>query len=72
MVPEIEAIATDLWPSWKGGGEISNRPDTQLRLFGKPEVSGKRPLGVALARADDIETARDVANAVIADIEIKL
>ncbi|MCW8126034.1 formate-dependent phosphoribosylglycinamide formyltransferase [Microbulbifer halophilus] len=49
-----------------------SRPDTQLRLFGKPEVAGKRRLGVALARADDIETARDTANAVIADVEIKL
>lgn len=48
------------------------RPDTQLRLFGKPEVAGKRRLGVALARADDIETARAVANAVIADISVTL
>ncbi|MFC6635605.1 formate-dependent phosphoribosylglycinamide formyltransferase [Microbulbifer taiwanensis] len=49
-----------------------SRPDTQLRLFGKPEVAGKRRLGVALARADDVETARDIANAVIADIEVEL
>lgn len=49
-----------------------SRPDTQLRLFGKPEVAGKRRLGVALARADDIETARSTANAVIADIGVKL
>ncbi|WP_237056145.1 formate-dependent phosphoribosylglycinamide formyltransferase [Microbulbifer sediminum] len=53
-------------------GAALSRPDTQLRLFGKPEVAGKRRLGVALARADDIETARDTANAVIADIEVKL
>jgi len=33
-------------------------PDTQLRLFGKPEVSGRRRMGVALARADDITSAR--------------
>lgn len=49
-----------------------SRPDTQLRLFGKPEVAGKRRLGVALARADDVESARDIANAVIADIEVTL
>ena len=53
-------------------GAALSRPDTQLRLFGKPEVAGKRRLGVALARADDIGTARDTANAVIADIEVKL
>lgn len=49
-----------------------SRPDTQLRLFGKPEVDGKRRLGVALARADDVDIARSIANAVIADIEVKL
>ncbi|MFM1990014.1 MAG: hypothetical protein RJA99_2971 [Pseudomonadota bacterium] len=33
-------------------------PGTDLRLFGKPESFVKRRMGVALARADDIETAR--------------
>ncbi len=33
-------------------------PDTELRLFGKPEVDGERRMGVALARADSIEAAR--------------
>ncbi|MET0110514.1 MAG: formate-dependent phosphoribosylglycinamide formyltransferase [Candidatus Thiodiazotropha sp.] len=36
-------------------------PDTQLRLFGKPEVKGKRRMGVALARGTDIENAREKA-----------
>ena len=31
--------------------------DTQLRLFGKPEVRGERRMGVALARDDSIEAA---------------
>jgi len=35
--------------------------DTQLRLFGKPEVKGKRRMGVCLARADSIEQALDKA-----------
>ena len=39
-------------------------PDTSLRLFGKPAVSGKRRMGVALARAADIEAARAKARAV--------
>ena len=38
-------------------------PNTQLRLFGKPEVSGSRRMGVALALGDSIEQARAVANA---------
>lgn len=43
-------------------------PDTQLRLFGKPEVKGTRRLGVGLALASNIEEAVakavSVANAV--------
>ena len=31
---------------------------TMLRLFGKPELDGKRRMGVTLARADTIEAAR--------------
>ncbi len=48
------------------------RPDTQLRLFGKPEVAGKRRLGVALARAENVDRAREIANAVIGDIHVEL
>ena len=33
-------------------------PDTQLRLFGKPAVHGKRRMGVTLARADSLTDAR--------------
>jgi phosphoribosylglycinamide formyltransferase 2 len=32
--------------------------DTMLRLFGKPEVNGRRRMGVALARAESIDDAR--------------
>lgn len=39
------------------------QPDTQLRLFGKPEVRGKRRMGVALARGADLEAARARARA---------
>jgi phosphoribosylglycinamide formyltransferase 2 len=35
--------------------------DTDLRLFGKPEIHGRRRMGVALALADDIDSARDKA-----------
>ncbi len=36
-------------------------PDTDLRLFGKPEISGRRRMGVALARAEDVDNAREKA-----------
>lgn len=36
-------------------------PDTQIRLFGKPSVHGKRRMGVALARDEDLDRAREKA-----------
>ena len=36
-------------------------PDTQIRLFGKPEVHGERRMGVALARDNSLEAAKDKA-----------
>lgn len=36
-------------------------PGTSLRLFGKPEVSGKRRMGVALARDESLEAALEKA-----------
>jgi phosphoribosylglycinamide formyltransferase 2 len=47
-------------------------PDTQLRLFGKPEVAGKRRMAVGLGRAADIEQARAKARGVISALETHL
>ena len=41
-----------------------SQPDTQLRLFGKPDIQGRRRMGVAIARSDTIESAIEKANAV--------
>ena len=41
--------------------EVLAEPDTQLRLFGKPEVHGKRRMAVTLARGETIEQARQKA-----------
>ncbi|MES9854359.1 MAG: formate-dependent phosphoribosylglycinamide formyltransferase [Candidatus Thiodiazotropha sp. L084R] len=46
--------------------------DTQLRLFGKPEVKGKRRMGVALARGEEIEQARQKAMKVAAAVKTEL
>lgn len=46
--------------------------DTQIKLFGKPGVNGKRRMGVAIARADDIESAREKAKQSAASIKYKL
>jgi len=43
-------------------------PDTGLRLFGKPEVHGKRRMGVTLARATTLDEARAKARRTAAAI----
>jgi phosphoribosylglycinamide formyltransferase 2 len=44
------------------------RPDTELRLFGKPEVRGQRRIGVALARGETLDEAIDAARTVSARV----
>ncbi len=44
-------------PVYHGVAEALREPDTQLRLFGKPAVSGRRRMAVTLARADTLEEA---------------
>ncbi len=52
-----------------GIDEALRVPGTDLRLFGKPESFAKRRMGVALARADDVDTAR--VNAKLAASKVK-
>ena len=47
-------------------------PDTQLRLFGKPAVHGKRRMAVVLARDSNIEDARHKAARAARHLEIRL
>ena len=47
-------------------------PDTQIRLFGKPEVHGERRMGVGLALAESIDAARAKATAAAGAVEIVL
>jgi phosphoribosylglycinamide formyltransferase 2 len=47
-------------------------PDTQMRLFGKPSVSGQRRMAVTLARAEDINAARAKAHRAATAMEIRL
>ena len=46
--------------------------DTQVRLFGKPQVAGKRRMGVVLARGENIEDARKKARKSASEIHITL
>ena len=47
-------------------------PDTQIRLFGKPEVVGERRMGVCLSLGKNVEVARQKANAAASKIAAKL
>ena len=47
-------------------------PDTSVKLFGKPEVAGKRRMGVGLARGNTVEEARIKANEVSDAVDVCL
>jgi phosphoribosylglycinamide formyltransferase 2 len=47
-------------------------PDTQLRLFGKPGVSGQRRMGVVLARGETVADALDKARRGSAAVSVHL
>jgi phosphoribosylglycinamide formyltransferase 2 len=56
---------------YQGIGEaLALVPGAQLRLFGKPEIAGRRRLGVALARAADCSDAVEKAKAVAAKVGV--
>lgn len=68
ILPEGESEAV----SFSGLEKALAEPDVQLRLFGKPELKGRRRMGVALARADDIESAREKACRASAAVDVHL
>jgi phosphoribosylglycinamide formyltransferase 2 len=45
-------------------------PDTDIRLFGKPDIHGKRRMGVALALGSSIEEARRKAREACAKVKL--
>jgi phosphoribosylglycinamide formyltransferase 2 len=58
--------------SYSGLEEALAQPDTQLRLFGKPEVNGERRMGVCLAKGETIEEARRKANKAAGKVKYSL
>ncbi|MBN8741511.1 MAG: phosphoribosylglycinamide formyltransferase 2 [Lysobacterales bacterium 69-70] len=59
-------------PTYRGVAEALAEPDTMLRLFGKPEVRGRRRMAVTLARGADVDEARAKARAAAAKITVRL
>ena len=57
--------------SYTGLEEALAQPGTQLRLFGKPELQGRRRMGVALALGSSIEDAREKARTAASSIKVE-
>ena len=66
----VEGESTDV--RFGGLNQALAEPDTQLRLFGKPELKGSRRLGVALALGEDVDAARAKARRVMEGINVSL
>lgn len=68
ILPEGESSA----PAFSGLEEALAEPDVQLRLFGKPEISGRRRMGVAVAVRSTIDEARQAARKAAGKVQVKL
>ncbi|MFP4097411.1 MAG: formate-dependent phosphoribosylglycinamide formyltransferase [Alphaproteobacteria bacterium] len=66
----VEGASTQV--SFGNLAQALSGPDTDMRLFGKPQVAGKRRMGVALARAENIETAKQKATKAASEVKIQL
>jgi phosphoribosylglycinamide formyltransferase 2 len=55
--------------AFEGVAEALRVPGTDIRLFGKPESFARRRMGVALATADDVDTARARAKEAAAKVK---
>lgn len=52
--------------------KVLEQPDTQIRLFGKPEVHDHRRMGVLLARAENTDEARCKTQTMLDNLKITL
>ncbi|MCQ2200047.1 MAG: formate-dependent phosphoribosylglycinamide formyltransferase [Paludibacteraceae bacterium] len=58
--------------TFSGLEEVLSLPDTQIRIFGKPEVHSKRRMAVILARGKDTDEARQKTEFAISKLKIEL
>jgi phosphoribosylglycinamide formyltransferase 2 len=68
----VLAEGTGNRPRYHGAADALEQPDTMLRLFGKPDVKGKRRMAVTLARGESIERAREKARIGAEKLRIEL
>ena len=68
----ITANGKGVNPSFTGVVEALRLPNTDLRLFGKPEVAGKRRVGVCLSTDNSVNAARRKAEMMQETIKVHL
>jgi phosphoribosylglycinamide formyltransferase 2 len=66
LLCEGDAVA----PVFAGLEQALAEPDTQFRLFGKPEIVGKRRMGVALALGINLDEARAKARLAASQVRV--
>jgi phosphoribosylglycinamide formyltransferase 2 len=66
----VEGSSTQ--PTFGNLQEAMAEPDVQLRLFGKPEVKGVRRMGVALALAENVDSATKKAIKASSSVSVEL
>ena len=52
--------------------KVLAQPDTQMRIFGKPEVHGHRRMAVLLARGEDVADARRKTGVMMDNLTVEL
>ncbi|MCP5206602.1 MAG: formate-dependent phosphoribosylglycinamide formyltransferase [Hahellaceae bacterium] len=65
-----EGVSRNL--SYAGVSELLNSKGIDIRLFGKPEINGKRRLGVVLAKSESIKDAREKACDGVSVISVRM
>lgn len=58
--------------TFSGIENVLSLPDTQIRIFGKPEVHGKRRMAVILARGENIEEAKEKTFTAFNNLKVEL
>lgn len=58
-------------PGYAGLAAAMAVPEVDVRLFGKPEAHERRRMGVAVATAEDVDSARDRARTAAGHIEVR-
>lgn len=66
ILPELHSSAVRY-----RGLELAVHQHVQIRLFGKPEIAGKRRMGVALAQGDDVKQAVAAAKQAAAKVIVQ-